>query len=63
MKYCTVKDHLHNYKYYLNGYFFTELLNMAMVRNVEVMLGQTLNYSVLNSVLFLQCHTFLNFLT
>jgi hypothetical protein len=29
----------------------TKLLNMAMVQNFEVMLGQTLNHSVYNSVI------------
>jgi hypothetical protein len=32
MKFCTVKDHGHIYKFYLNHYIsLTELLNMAAV--------------------------------
>jgi hypothetical protein len=40
MKFGAVNDHGHAYKFYL------KLLNMATVRNVEVVLGQTLNNSV-----------------
>jgi hypothetical protein len=49
---------------YLQGLFETffslkELLNMAAFRNFEVMLGQTLNYFVWNSVIL---YTFVNYL-
>jgi len=37
----------------------TELLNVAMVPNFEVMLGQTLNHSV-EFINFVQCLMFVN---
>jgi hypothetical protein len=47
MKLCAVKDHGHTYMFYMSHYFFlTELLNMAVVRNSGVMLGQMLNHFV-----------------
>jgi hypothetical protein len=33
------------------SFYLTKLLNMAVVRNIEVILGQTLNHSVQSSVL------------
>jgi hypothetical protein len=57
MKRGKVKYHQHAYKTYLDNYFiwiitlFDEALNLAMVRNFEVMLGQTINLSVQNSVI------------
>jgi hypothetical protein len=36
MKYCTLKDHGHTYKCYLNRYSLMELLNMAVFQNFEV---------------------------
>jgi predicted SprT family Zn-dependent metalloprotease len=38
IKYSIVKDRGHNYKFYVNRYFLGEAFNMAMIRNVEVML-------------------------
>jgi hypothetical protein len=49
MKCRTVRDRVH--KSSLNYNFLTNLLNMAMARNFEVMLGQTLNHCVQNSVI------------
>jgi hypothetical protein len=37
-------------------FYFMKVLNIEMVKNIEVMLGQTLNHSVWNSV---QCHIIL----
>jgi hypothetical protein len=34
------------YRFHLNNFSLTKLLNVAMIRNVEVILGQTLNYAV-----------------
>jgi hypothetical protein len=65
MKVCKIKGYGHPYKFCLNcfflfeealkygdfNYFLTKFLNMAIVQNVEVMLGQTLNHSVYNSVI------------
>jgi hypothetical protein len=45
MKFGTVKDCGHTYKFCLN-FSLTEVFNMAMVRNFEVMFGQTLNHFV-----------------
>jgi hypothetical protein len=45
--YSTIKEHGSTYKIYLN-LFLTKLSNMTIVRNFEVMLGQTLNYSMWN---------------
>jgi hypothetical protein len=50
MKFGAVKDHGYSYKFYLKNYSLAELLNMAVVRNFEVLLGQTLNYFMWNSV-------------
>jgi hypothetical protein len=46
MKFCTLKDHGHTYKFYLNRYSLMELLNMAVFQNFEVMFVQMLNYFV-----------------
>jgi hypothetical protein len=51
VKFGAVKDYGYAYKFYLNNFVLTKLLNMAMVRNFEVMLGQKLNHSVQNSVI------------
>jgi hypothetical protein len=45
LKSGTVKDHEHTCEFYLNYYFFTKLLDMAMARNC-VMFKQTLYHSV-----------------
>jgi len=46
MKFGTVKDHGHTYKFYFESLFsLTKLLNTAMVRNFEDMLGKTMNHS------------------
>jgi hypothetical protein len=49
-----VKDHKHTYKFYLN-HSLTNLLNMTMVRNFEVTMGQTLNHCV-ELCDYMQCH-------
>jgi hypothetical protein len=49
MKSGTVKDHGHAYKYLV--IYLRKALNIAMVKNIEVMLEQTLNPSVWNSVI------------
>jgi hypothetical protein len=47
MRFLTVKHYAYTLKYYLNNYFHVmKLLNMVMMRNFEVIAGQTLNYSV-----------------
>jgi hypothetical protein len=47
-KFCTVRDHGHTRtnKFYFNLYCLTALLNMMMIRNFQVMLGQMLNHFV-----------------
>jgi hypothetical protein len=42
MEFGAAKDHGHTS-------FFTKLLHVAMVRNFEVLLGQTVNHPVYNS--------------
>jgi hypothetical protein len=44
-------------------FYFTELFNMAMVRIVDIMLGQTLSRSVKDSVIFCSviCYELFNF--
>jgi hypothetical protein len=47
-------------------FWLIKLLSSAMVRNFVVMLGQTVNHCVYNSVIlcnFEQCHIFVNYLT
>jgi hypothetical protein len=53
MKFCTLQDHRHTYLQVLFDLLFSlaELLNMAVFRNYEVVLGQTLNFFVYNSVI------------
>jgi hypothetical protein len=46
MKFGTVKYYGHIYKFYLNLFFNITLLKMVIVRNVDVMLEQTLYHSV-----------------
>jgi hypothetical protein len=49
MQFGKVKDRGHNeYLQVLFKYILTKLLNMTMMRNFEVMLGQTQNHSVQN---------------
>jgi hypothetical protein len=43
MKFGRVKDRGLAYKFYLNDFFLTKLLNMAMVQSFEVLLEQKLN--------------------
>jgi hypothetical protein len=45
-KFCTVGDHGHTNKFFFNLYCLTALLNMMMIRNFQVMLGQMLNHFV-----------------
>jgi hypothetical protein len=42
MKFYEIKDHGHLFE----SFSLAELLNIALVRNFEIMLGQTLNHSV-----------------
>jgi hypothetical protein len=58
MKYGIARDHRYTYKFQLNPFYFTKLLNMAMVRNIEVMFGQTLKHSVQNSVILCSVMSF-----
>jgi hypothetical protein len=51
VKFSTVKDHGRTYNIFESLFYFKKLVNMAIVENVEVMLGQALNFSVYNSVL------------
>jgi hypothetical protein len=47
MKCGGVKDNGYNYKFYLNRYFnVAKVLNMTIMQNIEVVLGQKLNHSV-----------------
>jgi hypothetical protein len=47
MKFGTFKAYGHTYQFYLNRYFiWRKLLNIAVVQNIEVMLGQTENHFV-----------------
>jgi hypothetical protein len=46
MKFGAVKDHGLTSSFIWNIVFFDEGFNMTVVRNFEVMLGQTLNHSV-----------------
>jgi hypothetical protein len=46
IKFCTVKDHGHSNKFCLS-----ELLDMTVVRNFEVLLQETRNHSVKNSLI------------
>jgi hypothetical protein len=42
-----LKAYGHTYQFYLNHYFiWRKLLNIAVVQNIEVMLGQTENHFV-----------------
>jgi hypothetical protein len=58
----SVKDREHTYKFYLNLFYFTKLLNMATVRNFDVQLAQTLNHRV-EFYNIVHCHTFVDYLT
>jgi hypothetical protein len=47
MKPCAVKDNGHTYMFDLNHYFVEAFsLNMVMLQNFEVILGQMLNHPV-----------------
>jgi hypothetical protein len=46
MKFGSVKHHGHAYVLFESLFCLTKLLSVAMVRSVEVVLGQTLNHSV-----------------
>jgi hypothetical protein len=63
MKFATVKDHGQTYRFYFNHFCLTKLLNMAMVRNFEVALGETLNNHMVEFCNFVQCHIFVKYLT
>jgi hypothetical protein len=41
-----LKDHGHAYKLHSNNFFLTKFLNLVVVTNFKIMLGQTVNYSV-----------------
>jgi hypothetical protein len=49
MKFGRVKDHRYTYK--LSSFSLIKLLNMAMVQNSEIMLGQMLNHCAQNTVI------------
>jgi hypothetical protein len=49
MKFGRVKDHRYTYK--LSSFSLIKLLNMAMVQNSVIMLGQMLNHCAQNSVI------------
>jgi hypothetical protein len=58
IKFYSVKDYRYTYKFNLNHCFLTDLMNMAVVRNFEAILGQTLiqfvkNFVILCSVIHL----------
>jgi hypothetical protein len=53
MMFVRVKDHGHTYKFYQDHCLLTKLVNMEIVRNIEVMLDQALNHSLHTSVLLL----------
>jgi hypothetical protein len=40
------QEHRRTCKFYLNRYILRKLVNMMLVQNFQVMLGQTLNHSV-----------------
>jgi hypothetical protein len=52
IKFFTLKNYGHTYKFYLNHYIsFERLSEHGGISNFEVILGQTLNYFVQNSVI------------
>jgi hypothetical protein len=65
MKSGTVKDQGHIYKFYFIYvlFSFTEFLNMALARNLCGYVGTSAQSLCVEFYNFLQCHTFVNYLT
>jgi hypothetical protein len=57
--FCAVRDHGHTHKFCLIIVFFTEHLNMGVVRHFEV--GTNAESVCVEFCDFVRCHTFVNF--